>query len=192
MTDPILIHKNPLRQIIDPIFIRHAEKQGEKYVEKYARNSDGSQNEDLAKRIRWEVNRRKIYGLQLDVEEPALFAAEQIGWSVLASAAIKVFTHRKEGWKAFGNVAIGTLLTTTILNNAVHFMRIGQRYDAGLRGAAETAIDMYNRGAPLLATHGQPGNWQEREDQRNLATGIGNQPSSEPGGTPSPTGRGRG
>jgi hypothetical protein len=121
----------------DDLLNKHVEKTTEKYIEKYAKNSDGSVNESLAKRIEWEVGRRGETGKQLDIWEPIRWAGQQTGLNIILGAAIKLFTDKK-----ISAPVLKLLAVTTTLTNAIQFVRIIPRYNAGMFGGLNTAIKM--------------------------------------------------
>lgn len=127
-----------IKGIIDERLGKLVDRHASRYVRQYATHPDGTLDQPLAIRINREVQRRGTIGRELDIYEPLRWTGISFLLSAAVGAGIKVTTD-----KSFSRPALTTLMITTALTSAIQLVRILPRYEAGLRGGAETALTMH-------------------------------------------------
>jgi hypothetical protein len=137
--------KNAIEAYLDRDIERHVLA----YQSTYAKNPDGSVNQALADRISWEVNRRGEMGKQLDVYEPMRWVAIRSVLGTGGAIASKIISDRLTGNnKMISTSVMAGIGVSTAIANAIDLVRVVPRYNAGLRGGADTAVKMYQQDIP--------------------------------------------
>ncbi|MDX2073216.1 MAG: hypothetical protein SFX19_02485 [Alphaproteobacteria bacterium] len=124
---------------------RLEEKRIGEYIEKYARQEDGSLDEKLARRIRWEVGRRAETGKQLDIYEPLHWTGVRAVLGVLGAAGAKFAEARwnnQHDKKYFHFIEVG-LIAGTAISSAIDLLRLVPRWLYGLEGGKNTALKLH-------------------------------------------------
>lgn len=131
-------YRNPLYRLMDRQLDRRIARRMEEYVRRYATQPDGSLDERLAERIRYEVQRRGHMSKELDVFEPIRWSIVSFLPSFLGGIGIRLLLGDKDveklAWSGFATGALGT---------GISLLRPYARFDAALYGGAQTALGMY-------------------------------------------------
>ncbi len=130
---------------VDAFLNRKIEERIATFTEREARRPDGTIDEELAARIRWEVGRRGETGKQIDIYEPLRWTGIKAAASVASVAATKVIADRLKGktpkqilWSVEAAVVI-----KTAIDSAVDLTRLYPRWLAGMEGGKNTAVKLY-------------------------------------------------
>lgn len=129
---------NFIKQIIEDHLDGVVRRQSQQLIEQYATRPDGTPDPALSYRIKREVHRRAAISMELDIYEPLRWTGASFLLSALVGAGIKLTTD-----KEFSRPALVTLLITTALTSSIQLFRILPRYQAALKGGADTACAMH-------------------------------------------------
>lgn len=167
---------------------KKADQRIDQFVERHARQEDGTLNEPLAQRIRWEVSRRAETGKQLDIYEPFRWTVIRGMMGIVGAGIAKLITDRLTGkGKKIGfGVEIGIIVTTAV-STIIDLTRLYPRWLAGLEGGKNTALMLHHKfDAPALHAHGpalqpSPESAQIPEPAKDAALqGISKKPAIQP------------
>lgn len=126
------------RQYCDAYLDRLADRRSKQFINSYAMNGNGVLDEALAYRIQREVYRRSAMSKELDIYEPLRWAGISGLLSAAAGVGVKLTTE-----KTFSRPALIALMATTALTSVIQLVRLVPRYEAALRGGADTACAMH-------------------------------------------------
>lgn len=138
----------PTISSIDSFLDRQINKRIDGYIDLYAKKDDGTIDQALATRIRWEVGRRGETGKQLDIYEPLRWTGIRAVLGVMGAVAAKAITNRITGKeKKLGTgIEIGLLISTAI-SSIIDLTRLFPRWLAGLEGGKNTALKLHRQNA---------------------------------------------
>lgn len=127
---------------LDALTLREADK----YVQRYATQPNGSTDNELAERIRFEVIRRGQMGREIDVFEPLRATAIIGGSGVIAGLVAKLIDDPKivsnqKVLKTLKGGALATLATSLVQTGRILSFA---RFKAGLYAGAQTAIEIHH------------------------------------------------
>lgn len=139
---------------LDSWLDRLAQKRADMYVAHYAKKEDGTTDELLEKRIRFEIGRRAELGKTLDIYEPIRWTGIRAVLGIAGAGVAKLVTNRLSGnAKTVGfGVEIG-LVVATIINSAIDLTRLLPRYLSGLSAGKDIAIKAHETQEMLPYAH---------------------------------------
>jgi len=156
-------NNNPSKSFIDRFLDKQIKTRIDGYINRYAKKEDGSVDETLANRIRWEVGRRGETGKQLDIYEPLRWTGIRAVLGVIGAATAKMITDKTTGKTK--NLAWGVelgIIVSTVINSVIDLTRLFPRWLAGLEGGKNTALKLHRENM-------MPPNMEQSIKQENQA-----------------------
>jgi hypothetical protein len=182
---------NPVNRLINERLDVITQQAIARYVGQYATYEDGTKNDVLADRIRYEVMRRSQMGREIDVLEPARWTAYSAMLGVFSGAAAKLLTEKLTGNHSplNGRIIQNTLIGTATAAAFAAVVTGGRvlsfaRFQSGLYAGAQTALSLYNENLltqRVDAHHPLPSHaektksllWQDRVQQEGQRYDVG-------------------
>lgn len=150
--------RNPINRWLNRRMDTITEKVTHKFVDRYAKRNDGTMDEDLANRIRYEITRRSEMGRELDVFEPGRWAIYSSILGALSGGAAKLLHDKTIANKEVNQPAVKSALIGTAFGSFAAALLIGgrilsfARYKSGLYAGAQIAITQHNLQQKMLGT----------------------------------------
>lgn len=170
--------KNPVLRWLDKRMDKIYERETDKYIRQYATNSNGSIDEYMAGRIRYEMMRRNQMGREIDVYEPLRWAVYSGILGVFTGGGAKI-AHEHYSKNNVENRAVeNALVGAAFASFASSFLLVGRifslaRFKAGLYAAAQVAISTPGR-------EYNPANHDKEHDGNIVAAMQMDSPQSNP------------
>jgi len=135
---------------LDRFLDHQIEKRIQYYIQTEATRHDGSIDEALARRIRWEVGRRGETGKQLDIYEPMRWTGIKAIASIFSVGGAKVIADHMSGRinkMVIWGIEAGVVAKVAI-DSAVDLTRLYPRWLAGMEGGKNTALKLHHEFSP--------------------------------------------
>lgn len=150
-------NQNPINRWINQKLDAITRKEIDTYISRYATREDGSHDDMLAERIRYEVTRRSQMGREIDVLEPGRWTIYSALLGSFAGGAAKLGSDRfLAGKPIVGETTRMALIGSAIASFFGALVMGGRilsfaRFKAGLYAGAQTAITLHEqaKGDPL-------------------------------------------